>query len=387
MYGVINKDRAGIGALSFDAFDPRSVMKMSLDVMRLAAESLRLFVPGPGKGVVWQEFNNKLQAFSLFENADSVLRLEAGKDVPLAKLIQKTRLMGAYRAVWVTEGLGHYQTETCWARSREPKKLLNNSSADDLPTESLTPLHAGMGLSIANRLLKTIRSPNSQSEIRGVLERFIELCRHNSRSGYLGVSYEALGLAARNLYPHLVRIIDQQLQQIDAKLVGYFWHGVGRAIYFAPTNFLPFNNSPWRAIRMAQREPIHEIGRLNALAGVVWALTLINIQQPEILENLLSRHRKELSGSDALTNGVSSAIMIWRDSTADDSGLEGLCRHQPESSDRDLVRLWTEQILQPCRIAVQRFYPVIREHDCLGEIFRYQSLTKLVSKLEKERGH
>jgi hypothetical protein len=70
MYGVIKKDRAGVGALSFDAFDPRSVMKMSLDVMRLAAESLRLFVPGPNKGVVWQEFNNKLQAFSLFENAD-----------------------------------------------------------------------------------------------------------------------------------------------------------------------------------------------------------------------------------------------------------------------------------------------------------------------------
>lgn len=386
MQGVINELTAGPGAISFGAFSPRGMMKMSFDMMRLGAETLRLIVPGPNKGVVWQEFNNKLQAFNLFENADSVLRLEAGTDIPLAKLIQKTRFLGRYRAVWVTEGLGHYHTEMCWGKSGAPKELLN-SNADDLPAESLIPLHAGMGLSLANRLLKTIKSPNSQTEIRVVLERFLELCRHNSRSGYLGVSYEALGLAARNLYPHLVRIIDRELQEIDEKLVGYFWHGVGRAIYFAPTNFLPFNNSPWRAIKMAQREPIHAIGRLNALAGVVWALTLVNIRQPEILENLLSRHSNELSDSDALPNGVSSAIMIWRDSTTDDSGLDALCRHQPESSDGDLVRLWTEQISRPCRIAVQRFYPVIREHDCLGEIFRYQSLSKLVSRLEKERVH
>jgi len=385
MYDIVNELTARPVHVSFGAFSPRSLMKMSLDVIRLSAEAVKLLMPGQGSRVVWQEFRNKLQAFALFENVDSVLSLSAATDVPLTRMVEKTRALEAGSAVWVTEGLGHYHTEKSWDESGPPKDLLRKSNLDALPANSLTPLHAGMGLSLANRLLKTIRAPDSESEVHRVLEKFIELCQHNSRSGYVGVSYEALGLVTRNLYPHLVQIVDRQLRVTDEKLVSYFWHGVGRAIYFAPTNFLPFNSSPWRAVEMAQREPVHEIDRFNALAGVAWAMTLVNIRQPEILETLLRHHGNELSHSDAFSNGVSSAIVVWRDSTGDDSCLDGLSRHQPELSNSDFYRLWTELVLLPCRDALQRLYPIIKEHDCLGEVFQYQSLPELVARLEKDR--
>jgi hypothetical protein len=383
MYSYLNE--LTTGAITLDAFNARSMMRVSLDVMQLSAESLRLLLPSQYSRVIWPEFNNKLQAFNLFENVDSVLRLCPTTDLPLTKLIEKTSALEAYHAVWATEGLGYYHTELCWDQHGIPQDLLKNSKVDDLPARSMTALHAGMGLSLANRLLKTIREPAFESDVNRVLKKFIELCQDNSRSGYVEVGYEALGLVTRNLYPHLVQIVDRQFQQMGQELLSYFWHGVGRAIYFAPTNFLPFNNSPWRAVKMAQEEPAHEIGRLNALAGLAWAMTLVNIHQPEILQTLLRYHADELSQSDAFSNGVSSAIMIWRDLTDDNSGLDALRQRELEPFDPNLVRLWTERVLTPCRDAVDYFYPVIKKHKCLGKVFHYQSLAGLVSRLERDQ--
>lgn len=358
---------------------------MAFDLMQLSAGTIELLVPGQEGRVIWQEFRNKLEAFNLFENVDSALDLTWKPGLPLRQLVKKTEALDTYRTVWATEGLGHYHTEMCWEHGRVPHSVITNDDVRGLPAATMTALHAGMGLSLANRLLKTIEIRSPEARIYDVLVQFIELCRNNAQPGYLGATYEALGLVIRNLYPQLVQVVDRQLQRIDENQVGYFWHGVGRGIYFAPTNFLPFNNAPWRAVEMSQREPPHEIGRLNALAGLVWALVLVNIRHPQVLEMLLKRHRNELTKSDAFSNGVSSSILIWRDSTADDSYLSALCQHQPESSDMTLVELWNQQVLQACRDALHRFYPVLKEHDCLGEVFRYQSLPALVARLQKER--
>ena len=361
---------------------PRGLMKAALDVMQLSAETLRLISAGQESRVVWQELKNKLQAFALFEHVDSELNIPARTSMPLKRLVEQAYELEAYRALWATEGLGHYHTEMCWEQKGPPKNLLIDVQAEGLPRKSMAALHAGMGLSLANRLLKTLSPRNGDSEICDLLQQFVALCRDNSQPGYVGASYEALGLVARNLYPQRLHAIDRQLQRFDDHLLEYFWHGVGRAIYFAPTNFLPFNNSPWRAVELTQREPTHETGRLNALAGFVWALVLVNRCQPEILETLLKRHRGELSESDAFANGVSSVTMIWLDSTESDSYLDAFCRHRPHPSDQAFVEIWARQVLRPCQEAQQHFYPVVKQHDCLGEVFRNQSLPDLVAMLE-----
>jgi hypothetical protein len=373
--------------LTYDFFTPRGMLKATIDVMRLSAGALQLFTPGRDGRVVWQEFKNKLQAYDLFENVDSALSLTPDADASLAELVAKTRELDGYRAVWAVEGLGHYHAERFRERAGLPSKLLRGAYADALPAWAMTALHAGMGLSLAGRLLGSTGPRSSESEIRDVLRRYVELCRDNSRRGYVGATYEALGLAARSLHPHMVQTIDRQLSKIDERLVGYFWHGVGRGIYFAPTNFLPLNNSPWRAVGMTQREPPHETGRLNALAGLVWAMTLVNIRHPEILETLLMRHRGEFARREALSNGVSSAVMVWRDLTGGDAYLDALCRHLPEPRDPAVAELWDEGVARPCRDALRRFYPVVKKHDCLGELFRYRPLLEFVAALEAGSGH
>ena len=86
----------------------------------------------------------------------------------------------------------------------------------------------------------------------------------------------------------MVRIVDRGLSAIDPDIVGYFWHGVGRGLYFLPINALPCSSSTWRAVEMAHEEAPHTLGRLNALGGLAWAVTLVNIRHPAILEAFLN---------------------------------------------------------------------------------------------------
>jgi hypothetical protein len=129
---------------------------------------------------------------------------------------------------------------------------------------------------------------------------------------------------------------------------------------------------------MLQLEAPHTLGRLNVLAGLAWALTLVNIRYPEILETFLKHHGDLLSTSDAFANGVSSATMIWYDMTWNDPYLKAFCRHQPDPSDPDLVKLWNRQVRGPCLEALQHHYGMLKEQHRLGEVFRYQSLPELV---------
>ena len=175
--------------------------------------------------------------------------------------------------------------------------------------------------------------------------------------------------------------LDRQLMEIDEDLVGYFWHGVGRAIYFAPTNFLPDGYSSERAVKMTWQEPPHELGRRNALAGLAWAMTLVNIRHPGILENVLKHHGDQLLDSDAFINGVSSSVMIWHESAGDDPCLKAFYEYQPDSSDKIGRRRWEEMVRRPCEEALERVYPVLKEHRCFGEVFRYMDQSALAQRL------
>jgi hypothetical protein len=367
--------------LTFDDLTPRRMVKVTVDAMQLSADAFKLLVPGQGTRVLFQEFKNKLQAFDLFEHVDSALQLQSGTHLPLPELVERASALGPYLAVWATEGVGHYYAERFWEQNGAPKSLLRGENVGALPAASMTALHAGMGLSFADRLLQTVSPRSSIFEVRRALKLFVALCKDNSRDGFEGAAYESLGLVARNLYPQMVQIIDQQLAEVYADLIGYFWHGVGRAIYFAPTNSLRCTSSPWRAVEMSEREPPHELGRLNALSGLAWALNLVNIRQPEIMETLLKHHGNRLSESDAFSNGVMSSIIIWRDSTLHDYDITRLHQYEPDPSDPSLVELWNCQVRRSCEDAL-RYYGVLKEHNCLGSVFCYQSLSELVGRLE-----
>src|SRR5258708_19112509 len=103
----------------------------------------------------------------------------------------------------------------------------------------------------------------------------------------------------RNLYPHRLGSMDIYLSRAHREIYPCFWHGVGRAIYFSPLNFLPGRSAPWAGIGMCMSEPPDASARRNALAGFAWAMTLINIGYPEILTQALKHHGDSLTEPEA----------------------------------------------------------------------------------------
>jgi hypothetical protein len=372
------------GVLTLEACTPRRMFKLTFDMMQQSAEVSRWLIPGRENRLAWQEFKNKLQAFNLFEYVDVALNLPAGPDISLTALVAQADALGPYRAIWALEGLGRYYTEMCWTHKGAPQHLLTADQVSALSARSLIPLHTGMGLSLAGRLLATVKPQCPDATINHVLQQFIALCQGNSRVGYMGAVIEALGLVTRLCYPELVPIVDRQLLAVNADIVGSFWHGVGRGLYFLPLNSIPCASSSWRAVEMAQGEAPHASGRLNALAGLVWAVTLVNIRHPEILEAFLKHHGNALSANDAFANGVSSALMIWFDMQGDDPYLRAFCDYQPDATEPGLVQLWNSQVRGPCQEALQSYYGVLQVQHSLDEVFHYQPLAVLVDRLKGE---
>ena len=353
-------------------FRPRAVpymrvaVKTALESLLRSVDFLKLFSSAPDGQISWDEFRNKLQAFYMFEYVDSVLNLSAGPDFPLLNFIDQAAGLGPYFRVWTVEGLGHYYTELALARGGFPSALLDAKNLIAAPSASLVPLHTGMGLSLAQVVLNAMDRADP-AHYSGWLETFWQLCRGNSRAGYAAIPFEALGLVACNLHPQLVASIDQHLLRTNTDLLAYFWHGIGRAIYFAPTNFLPFRSAPWQGLKRCQEEPPHVLGRCNAVAGFAWALTLVNIRQPEIMATFLSHHEQQISENDSFRNGVCSALAIWHDSAPDDPYLKAFHHYAP---DVHLAPAWHRHI-SPCCDWVSRNYPSLTQ---LSELFRYREL-------------
>jgi hypothetical protein len=354
------------GVLTTQTFTPRGVMKTTLDAARALAEAPRRLIPDEPGQLVWQEFQNKLEAFTLFEHVDLILRLPPAGHLTLSQLTARASSLGPYRSVWAVEGVGHHYAQ--WLREDGRQGSILRGELDGAwPTERLAALHAGMGLSFASEILEAVQSHKSSATLRNKLQEFFSLCRNNSHEGYLDAAHEALGLVAHNLYPHLLRSIDDELMELDQRLVGYFWHGVGRAIYFAPSNLCPGNSAPWRAVEMALSEPPHELGRLNALAGLIWSLALVNLRQPQILELFLKFHWPQIADIDVFDKSLSSAFLIWRDSSPDDTLIERVCSHQP--SNPAVIDLW-ERVRHACAEASELCYLHLKKNNGLGSLFR-----------------
>ncbi len=286
--------------------------------------------------------------------------------------------MGAYPGLWAVEGLGHDYAVHCWDNGKPVRNLLTDEKTMNLPAKSLTMLHAGIGLAFAEKLLAKLTPYSSRRETAGILDEFIGLCRENAREGYIGAAYESLGLVTRTWHPQLVGMVDEYLGALSDELLGYFWHGAGRALYFLPLYFVPELLSAWTAV---DEEPPHEIGRRNAVAGLAWATTLVNIRQPEIMLRLLRQRGEQLSRTDAFANGVASACIVGWDLTDGDVHIESFCQYRPPDSDRELSGEWQKLVINDGCEVLRKFYPALKKHDRIGEVFRYQSLPDLTARL------
>jgi hypothetical protein len=346
-------------------------------------KGISAFIPGRDSRIAWRNAKDNAEVMELVANIGKILP-PAGAQVSLSELVQKCYALGSFAALWAVEGLGHYYADGFYCRNEPLLNLLSAPAVQSLPAKSLTMLHAGIGLSFGQHSLDKINAKTPTQEIRAAVEKFISLCRGSSRPGYTGAAIESLGLVSRWLHdlPTLLAV-DKELSIVAPEFVGYLWHGAGRAVYFSPQNFVPGFRTPWRAVAMCRSEPPHEVGRRNMVAGFAWAVTLVNMRFPIIMETVLKYHGDEFAQDDAFSNGIKSSIVMRYDTAPDDPNIKAFQQYIPSSSDAKMLRHWDQLVKQPCEEALQRLHPALKERNCLEEVFHYQDMTALIGSAGK----
>lgn len=372
-------------ALTLRAFSPGYISRLTSEVAEQSRETLRLFSSGENARLAWQELRNNYEVFNLVKHVSSLLDIsEDDEQFDLARLVDEAYALGAYPDLWAVEGLGHLYALTFWGKGRPIRGILRDQRADVLPSKSLTMMHAGIGLGFAQQLMNTITPYSDAREIRRVVGEFVTLVEENSRSGYEGAAFESLGLVTRFWHSQMVGVVESHLREIAPHAVGYFWHGVGRSLYFLPLYFVPGLLSAWLAV---EREAPHELARLNMIAGLTWATTIVNVRQPEILENLVRNQGEQMARTPAFTNGVMSTLIMGIDITPDDVYITRFLEYRPDPSDRRTAELWEALVRRPGREAVYRIHRVLQQQERLGEVFQYHpSLADFAGRLESEAG-
>ncbi|HYK91103.1 MAG TPA: hypothetical protein VE398_20190 [Acidobacteriota bacterium] len=378
----IQRDFVDMGFRLFgpESWTPSGLARATADLSARMAEGMRYADPSSEGVAAWRELGNKVEIFRLVKYLKSRIPIPEGR-FDLHEFVDKCYHLGAFPALWAIEGLGHDYAHSFRPYTDNTRGLLTDPSLDNLTARSFTMLHAGMGLGFAQELLEGATQSTPASEVRQKLELIIRLCRQNSRPGYEGASMESLGLFTRNWRRKLMKVADEQLLAFDEDAAAYFWRGAGRALFFQPVNFVPLYGSIGNAIRMSKQESPHELARRNTMAGVAWGFTVVNMEQPEIMEALLSQHGDALLGQDAFTNGVVSSIIMRQDTTPDAPFIKDFIEHTPDTSKPQLEEHWDTIVRKPAEEALRKFYPVLRDHHRLGEVFRYQSLSRLVESL------
>jgi hypothetical protein len=341
--------------LSGQALQPRNLLRSAARVAGTSAAWLGGVLPA------WREMSNKLAAWELFAYPDAFWRGVVPEAAALPEAVRCVSELDCYSGVWAMEGVAHSYAETALSHGGgHCRNLLTAPGIQALPPHVRVPLHTGAGLALAEVALRSAR----QSELHSVLNKFWHSCVENAQDGYAPIAFEALGLVAVTLYPHLLAAIERQLPEA---LTAYFWHGAGRGLYFSGFSFLPCAAPRRRAIEISRRAPGSEVGRRNALAGFAWAMTLVNIRNPEVLENCLRDHAGEIQRDGAFSAGVASALVVWQHAAPDDPFLDLLDRFRP--GDPALAPLWDNLIKRPCADARQ-FFTALRSEDLPAAVFR-----------------
>jgi len=365
-------------SLTLRIFTSQYLSKLTQDASIQFQETRRIFSSIENLRLGWDELRNNFEVFRLVQNARCLLAIaDGGQTFDLRKAVDRAYALGQFPDLWAVEGLGHEYALTFWGKGKPVRGIMAEGQAANVPDKCLTMMHAGLGLAFAEQLMNRITPYSAPADIRAVLIEFVTLVKNNARSGYEGAAYESLGLVTRFWHSPIVNLVDNYLVEVEPEAVAYFWHGVGRALYFFPTYFVPGLSSAWIPV---EEEPPYELARLNMIAGLSWATTLVDVRQPRIIEGVLKYHGDIVSKTPAFTNGVMSTLIMGNDITPGDRYIRQFLEHKP--SDPKMIEPWNRLVGNPANDAVRRIHPILKKHNRLGEVFRYQDLSELAARLE-----
>lgn len=353
------------------AWAPSGWLRAAAAAGETTGRSARFFAPTAEGCSAWRELLDKLEVYRLVRGVGERIGVPApGEPFDLETLVARAYALDDFAALWAVEGLGHDFAERVWPdRGPHPRGLLAGERAAGLPAKSLLMLHAGIGLAFAQRLLGELPPDAPAERIRSTVADVLELCRNNSRPGLEGAAMESLGLVTRTFHGDRVGAVDGALRALDDEAArGFFWHGVGRALYFLPINFLPAGDATWRPFDMGFAEASDPVARRNVLAGLGWAFTLVHMRRPELMTGLLlAPHGARLEREVGFSDGVASSVVMRTDTTPGAPLVRAFLDHSPPAA---TAGRWRALVVDPARRALDEVYPRLRREGRLGEIFR-----------------
>jgi len=333
--------------------------------MQRSAQLMGMFLPGHEM----QEAQNKLEAFRLFAYVDQELDFSDCELPPLDVPVRRAFELSHHQRVFGIEGVGHHYARSAAGRITG---LLQDPV---LPDCAMVSLHAGMGTSFATTILAKLGGDPSRAMLRESLTRFFDLCRANARAGWYESAIEPLGLAVRTLHPHLLARVGNAVGEFDAGAQRLYWHGAGRSLYFVPIHLMTYGGSHERALRAAIDEaPIVE-DRRNTVAGLVWAVTLVNIPQPAVLKSFL-RAAESIRMPVAVRNGITSALIVWKHMVPEDAELLSQYTELASGNSVEAAR-WNDYVAWPARAALAETFPMLAKQNRIASVFQcHESLVR-----------
>jgi len=289
--------------------------------------------------IIWRELRCKVRAFTLFRRAELA---------PEATLARASRL-DPWSRLFLLEGVGY-------ARGNAGRPLA------DLGAAGAIPLIMGWGLSQAVHAVKSVKRGEAPAAPLG---RLAAVCREQSPPGLAGVAFEGVGLVARHKSPNRVQALARALADLGGDLEAQFWHGLGRGLFFVLGDAVPWGSPSGRALDRALREPPHTLGRINALAGLAWAMTLVCLPFPEALDLFLCQHAARIEDVEAFRQGIAAAVLLWRGTAGPGALLDRFLAHTSEASGH-----WEAWVRRPCEQALGERLPALMQEGSWEDLFR-----------------
>jgi len=338
---------------------------------------------GKEEDLYWQQAKNTRYIFTLVRNNPEKLGIPKTGEFDLAVFMDKAYGIGDFENIWSVEGLGHVYSQRTWQLkwdcSDDAEGILVEGQAANMPDKSLTMMHAGLGLALAESLIKQLTPDSSTKDTERVLRTFIKLCTNNSRPGYVGCALESLGLVTRCFNFRMVGHVQKVLADVDETAWEFFWRGAGRALYFSPGHMLQPLYCPWIA---AEQEAPDDRAHNILKAGISWPTNIVNMQNPAIFEDLIRRRGEDEEAAGTIAHGVGASTTMACDITPNHPLVKEYIDYVPKSSDSKVRERWTKMVHDPAYKAMYRYQPVLKKHKMLDQVFRFQDLDALVDRLD-----
>lgn len=342
--------RPAPGGVGHSGMDLR---RAGVGAVRAGVGVLSRAVTAGSVGLALTELEAKLHAFELFRWAERAAGAGGEDGGDLEAAVRGALRLEPWRAVWVLEGLGYARGAAAARPGAGP--------GEGVHPRWWIPLHTGTGMALAEHTLAGLGGGREEAVIRRRVAALAELCAELSAPGYALATFEPFGFMARMLEPRLVRPVAAALGGLDPELSAAFWHGVGRGCYFAPPAF-----SGARGLEAAWRAAPGSAEALETVAGAAWALTLVNLPRPAVVEAGLAAAHGNLPPETlpAVADGVASAVRLWHHGRGFDPVLAAFLDHRPAAP-----AAWQGLAALPCRRALRAAGAPGSGHP--GKLFRH----------------